>query len=205
MEKALENVDKKLSVEISHKSENLRSQILELDTNTTSFIGRTEEHLAEMQAKLNKMKEAEVIEKYARDQDAAASAQLRTEMESLDKKINSRINNLLETHLLKKNMIGPGEGCEFKTLMDYTFKKNESIQKETFKQKQLIGKAQFDVNKLKGVLDESVNEKLPAQINEVKTNLTESIFATNKSLNDKFDHAVAGIGEQIKSLQEIID
>lgn len=86
-----------------------------------------------MLAKLGKMKEAEELELYSRQQVDNAVAKVEKKISQVSFSLNDKIKKVVAKHLEKKEFIGEGEKCPFKTLMEYTVRTNDTTEAELVK------------------------------------------------------------------------
>lgn len=81
----------------------MASQLLDFETNTSNFIARSEERISEMTTKINKMKDAEIMEAFVKLQVGLATERLEKYTDDAAKAIDDRIKKIVETHLESKD------------------------------------------------------------------------------------------------------
>lgn len=78
------------------------------------------------------MKDAEILERYTRDQVKEAYDKLDARLTVLEKTVKDSFRRIMTRHLEKRDLIGEGEKCKFKTLMEFTLAQKEQNTKDMF-------------------------------------------------------------------------
>lgn len=146
--------------------------------------------------KLSKMKEAEELEEYARKQVNEALEKMEKKISNMNFALSAQIKKIVETHLEKKDFIGKGENCQFKTLMDFSIEKDEKALIEFKKINQAIKKSQYEQKVFKDEVKDDIKVKVPTQLKTIQESLEDQ--------KERFDNIFKDKDAKFLELQEAI-
>ena len=167
-EKLVEIAVSKMEHKVHRLEDETSNNFLDNDIKMDKVKTLAEENHSEILKRLSKIKEADVMEQYTRDKVKEAFDEVSARIKRLEKVVNNdvkaEIRDIYEVHLHKKNLIGTGENCKAKSLMEYTIGKTDQQSKDIFKMKSDIGKMQFSISSVNDNLKAQLENKLPYQL-----------------------------------------
>lgn len=82
-------------------------------------------------------------------------------IKNVDFKLSNKISELVKTHLVRADLIGPGEECPHKTLLDYSIGGFEKIEGDNKNFKNMTMKCNYEISKIKMDYGKQIEEILP--------------------------------------------
>ena len=98
----------------------MRGRVLDIETKTEQFIKRSTEKIDHLEGRIAGMKEAEQLEEFTLAEVKRSSVALNDMLTQGVEAVNKRVDEILETHLRKQDLIGDGPNCAYPTIVDYS-------------------------------------------------------------------------------------
>ena len=139
----------------------LNAEVHVLNAKLDNFIVRTDDKLTEFADRLLMMKTSDELEANTAEVVKETEQNVMKKINNVDFKLSSKISDLIKTHLVRAQLIGPGADCPHKTLIDYSVGGFEKIEGDNKNFKNMTMKCNYEIGKIKMEYGKQIEEVLP--------------------------------------------
>lgn len=171
--------------------------------------------MADMMVKISQLEDADAIKEYARMQGEQAKQLVMFKSRELREVMDGQYSQLIDTHLRRDNLIGPGDECRYKTIIEFMEQAvapreiideiNQQFGQHSVKfdslQLQLVEASNTSTLKIEGTQKEVHN--LKEEVINQNTQTMSRIENVNEKLTDFSQKNTEE--EQLKRIQTIVD
>ena len=145
----------------------MRGKLLDMEVKQSQFHELIEEKTDRLQNTVDKMEEGHVLRKFTEDEVYRSKVIIDEQIESLTKDMNTKFQDLIDTHLTKPGLIGEDE--KYQTLINYTTTNIPSHNRRLKDIEEANEKFRNIQNQFQGRLHKAFGTDLPNQFKEVES------------------------------------